>query len=448
LSFIYNFLNCTVDTVDTQTKPTPIPICEEAKEKFNCNADWLSRILGLSIKSFNIKPVGGGMSTQAYRLSYTTEENMENSVFVKYIIQENDRPFFLRLLSILGMLTLDLMGRKETFFYSQLCPSFNSANIRTPHPLYVALEGKVVPILDLMGFQADLRGVLFLEDLGKCESFAIGTALPEKYSTYLSAKLAQLHALNWYKPIHPEIPSQNLIPEAYVQFFQLYKRNFLSKNLTKEEMIKQLELWKNDCAFLQEPVIRDALIAFSEHKDMLLKYDTNYKLQSSPLFQHLTFLHGDFHCGNVLFITEPSEEDPETKNIKDSVVIDWQCYGYGHPSTEFSYFIANVDHDPDMDLKLMKIYYEELTKTVKPEEYPWEVFQREVEIRNVQLVIAGFNLVYRNTPEDFKKWKFMFEKRGVDMDNYFNSYRTKYLRMAHILEKWTQENILERIEEF
>lgn len=171
-----------------------------------------------------------------------------------------------------------------------------------------------------------------------------------------------------------------MTPEAYVQFFQLYKRNFFTKNLTKEQMIKQLDLWKNDCAFLQEPVIRDALIAFSEHKDMLLKYDTNDKLESSPLFQHLTFLHGDFHCGNVLFITEPSEEDPETKNIKDSVLIDWQCYGRGHPSTEFSYFIANVEYDPDMDLKLMKIYYEELTKTVKPEEYPWEVSKEKLKL--------------------------------------------------------------------
>jgi thiamine kinase-like enzyme len=298
-----------------------------------------------------------------------------------------------------------------------------------------------------MGFQSDFRGVLCLEDLGNCESFSVGTHLPEKYASYLSAKLAQLHALNWHKPIHPEIPSEYTTPEAYLEFFKL-KRNFMSKNLNQELTIKQLDVWKDDCAFLQEPVIREALISFSEHNESLFKYETNSKLQSSPLFQHLTFLHGDFHSGNVLFITEPSEEDPETKNIKDSILIDWQCYGYGHPSTEFSYFIGNVDYDPDQDLQLMKIYYDELTKTINPEVYPWEVFQREVEIRNVQFVMAGFNMIYSNTPEDFKRWKSVFEKRGVDFDHFFNSYRPKYLRMAHILGKWAQENILERIEEF
>jgi len=35
-----------------------------------------------------------------------------------------------------------------------------------------------------------------------------------------------------------------------------------------------------------------------------------------------------------------------------------------------------VEYDPERDLKLMKIYYEELTKRVRPEDYPWEVFQR------------------------------------------------------------------------
>jgi thiamine kinase-like enzyme len=298
-----------------------------------------------------------------------------------------------------------------------------------------------------MGFQNDLRGVICLEDLGKCESFSIGTYLPEKYASCLSAKLAQLHALNWHKPIHPEIPLEYTIPEAYIDFFRL-KRKFNYKNLNREQTIKALDAWKDDCAYLQEPAIRDALITFSENNESLLKYETNSKLQSSPLFQHLTFLHGDFHSGNVLFITEPSEEDPETKNIKDSVLIDWQCYGYGHPSTEFAYFIANVDYDPDRDLNLMRIYYDELTKTVNPEEYPWEVFQREVEIRNVQIVWAVFNMIYSIEPEEFKKFKSMFDKRGVDFEGYFKSYRPRYLRMAHILEKWAQENILERMEEF
>jgi len=110
--------------------------------------------------------------------------------------------------------------------------------------------------------------------------------------------------------------------------------------------------------------------------------------------------------------------------------------------------LANVDFDADGDLKLMKIYYEELTKTVKPEEYPWEVFQREVEIRNLQFVMGNIKM-FAMTPEKFKKFmKPLFEKGGMEMDIYLTGLRSKYFRFAHIMEKWIQENILERIEEF
>jgi len=361
-------------------------------------------------------------------------------VFIKYIIQESDRPFINRFMVFITGMTLQTFGRKEAFFYNNLCTPFNNHGIQSPRPLYVALEGKDIPILDLIGVQSTLRGVICLEDLGKCDGFKVGTALPEKYASFITSKLAQFHALNWYKPILPNFPEEYK-PDAYITFFKL-NPNFLNKNINKDQMIKQLDIWKDHCAFLNEPVIRDALLSFSEHKDMLTKYETNDNPSSGPLFQHRTFLHGDFHSGNVLFKTEPSQEDPEIKDIKEAIIIDWQCYGYGHPSTEFSYFLANVDFDPEADLKLMKIYYEELTKTVRPEDYPWEIFQREVEIRNVQLTIAGFNMVYKNSPEDFQRWKHLFEKRGVDMEEYFNSYRTKYLRMAHIMEKWNQENIL------
>jgi thiamine kinase-like enzyme len=299
---------------------------------------------------------------------------------------------------------------------------------------------------DILGFQSDLRGVICLEDLGKCENYPIGTPFPEKYASYLSVKLAQLHSLNWYQQIHPDFPSE-FLPNAYIHFFRL-NESFLNKNPNTEDTIQRINWWKDDCAFFNEPQIRDALITFSEHKDILYKYNTNDKLSSGPLFQHRTFLHGDFHSGNILFKTEPSQEDAQSKDIKEAVLIDWQCFGYGHPSTEFSYFLANVDFDADGDLKLMKTYYEELTKTVKPEEYPWEVFQREVEIRSLQLSMAYFCMLFSKTPEEMQILKCMFEKRGMDFDLIILNARPKYLRFAHIMEKWLHENILERIEEF
>jgi len=451
MSSIYNLLNCTVDAVDTtipQTKANPIPICSEAKETFNCNADWLSRILGYPIESFNINPVGGGFSTQSYRITFTTSQKNvdQTSLFVKYIILENDRPFFARVLAYLVNMSFEMFSKKEVFFYNHLYKSFNNHGIQTPRPLYVELEGSVPMLLDIMGFQSDFRGVICLEDLGKCENISIGNLVPEKYASASLTKLAQLHALNWYQQIHPDFPSE-FIPDAYIQFFNL-NESLLNKSKNKKDTIQALYWRKDDCAFLNKPQIREALITFSEHKDILSKYCTNDKLSSGPLFQHRTFLHGDFHCGNILFKTEPSPDDSESKEIKETFLIDWQCFGYGHPSTEFSYFLANVDFDAERDLKLMKIYYEELTKTVKPEEYPWEVFQREVEIRNIQLAITGFNTMFSVAPEDLKKWKFLFEKRGMDIDFFFKSFQPKFKRFAHIMEKWIQENILSSIEEF
>jgi len=118
------------------------------------------------------------------------------------------------------------------------------------------------------------------------------------------------------------------------------------------------------------------------------------------------------------------------------------------PSTEFSYFINNVEFDPERDLKIMKIYYEELIKTVKPEEYPWEVFQREVEIRNIQIVINTFNFFFKYSPESIKKMAVIFEKRGIKLDELLKQFRTKFMRFAYIFQKWERENILDRMEEF
>jgi len=395
--------------------------------------------------------VTGGFTTESYRINFTTsQENVEQtSVFLKYMIMESDRPLISRLISFFANLPLELLSRKEAFFYNHLHDSFNKHGIQTPRPLYVALEGSVSTILDILGFQSDFRGVICLEDLGQCENFSIGTSVPDKYTYYLSTKLAQLHALNWYQPIHPDFPAE-FKPDAYMHFFQL-PQNFLSTPPNKKDTIQRLNWWKEDCAFLNEPQIRNALITFSEHKDLLLKYTTNDKVSSGPLFQCRTFLHGDFHSGNILFKTEPSQEDLESNDIKEAFLVDWQCFGYGHPSTEFSYLLASLDFDANRDLMLMKMYYEELTQTVKPEEYPWEVFQREVEIRNLQLLMTFFSM-FAQTPEQFKRsMKFMFEKRGkgkMDPDFFFSSLRAKYFRFAHTMDKWIQENILERIEEF
>jgi len=257
-----------------------------------------------------------------------------------------------RLVALMTKLNLEPLSRKEVYFYNHLQPFFNKQGIRTPNPLYVALEdhGDLPMLFNLMGFQNDFRGVIMMEDIGHCENFPIGTPIPEKYAMASAVKLSRLHALNWYQPMHPNFPS-DYAPDAYIHFFNFNQINFFTANLNKSEMIERLDWWKLEAPYIQESPIREALISFSSHKDLLLKYHTNNKLQSSRLFQHLTFLHGDFHSGNLLFITQDPEDSELSKFIKEIVICDWQCFGYGHPSTEFSYFINNVEFDPERDLK-------------------------------------------------------------------------------------------------
>jgi hypothetical protein len=265
MSFIKNLFNFTVETtIDTIPQTQPIPICEEAQEKFNCNADWLSQVLGKSISSFNIKPVGGGFTTQSYRINYTSEGNVgETSVFVKYLIREKDESFMMRLIGLISNLNVEPLSRKEVFFYNHLQGIFNDHGIRTPRPVYVALEdnGDFPKLIALMGIQKHFRGLIMMEDLGQCQNFGAGTPIPEKYAILSAAKLGQLHALNWYKPIHPEFPVDYL-PDAYVHFFNFHEPNFLNRNLDKDEMMERLNWWKNECPFLQEESIRDALMAY------------------------------------------------------------------------------------------------------------------------------------------------------------------------------------------
>jgi len=125
-----------------------------------------------------------------------------------------------RVFNVFSNLGLENGSRKEAFFYNHLYDSFHNHGIQTPRPLYVVLEDKGdLPVpLYLLGFPSDFRGVICLEDLGQCENFSVGSFLPENHAISSSVQLAQLHALNWTQPIHPNFPSEYK-PDAYFHFF-------------------------------------------------------------------------------------------------------------------------------------------------------------------------------------------------------------------------------------
>jgi hypothetical protein len=105
-------------TLHKTPETNSIPICDEAKENFNCNTTWLSRICGFPIDDFNIKFTGGGITTQGYRLNlHSPQENIHpTSMFVKYMIRENSEPLFITLGGYISDMILENFCRKEVFF--------------------------------------------------------------------------------------------------------------------------------------------------------------------------------------------------------------------------------------------------------------------------------------------------------------------------------------------
>jgi thiamine kinase-like enzyme len=342
---------------------------------------------------------------------------------------------------------LKISVEKKCFFYKQLHTLFQSHGIITPHPYYVAIDdyGDRSIFFSLLGFKSGFRAVIMMQDLGNYQTLPLGTNIDENTATVVLKKLAQFHALNWYSPLHPALPTYK--PEIYCHMFNLSKYLLLPKCPKPETISKSIKLWENKYLYLKDPQNQAVILSYSAQSKQLLKYETNDIPSSGPLFQHHTFLHGDLHPANIFVISEPSPENPHLKTIKDIILVDWQGFGYGHPSTEVSYLLANVDFAPDRDLRLLKVYYEELTKTVSPQEYPWWVFQREVEIRSMEMIVHAFNNILYFKPETILKLDEFIKRRGVSLDNLIHTFGLKFMRFRYIVQKWNHEKIFDRIED-
>jgi hypothetical protein len=138
--------------------------------------------------------------------------------------------------------------------------------------------------------------------------------------------------------------------------------------------------------------------------------------------------------------------NPEDPNEPEMILVDWQFYGYGNPSTEFAYLLDNIDYDPIRDYKLMKIYHGELMDRLKvPEEtYTFNTFQRECEIRTIGFSAFSFAMFPR-TPEEGEK----FRKKMKDFESLEENapamLDNRFRRFSDIIQKWKKENIYEQI---
>lgn len=116
--------------------------------------------------------------------------------------------------------------------------------------------------------------------------------------------------------------------------------------------------------------------------------------EGSELFRNITFVHGDFHLGNICIT------DDDT-----AILYDWQCFGFASNATELSHFVSSsVLADPVTDNELLQAYYHELTSDfgegigVEKEDYPYPIFEREMLIRFISYGAIMSTVLYFASP--------------------------------------------------
>jgi len=422
----------------------PIPVPPECGETFQCSSNWLGQALGFSIASISQQNIGGGYTTSSLRLNFkpTDETVTPRSVVVKYY-SEADANNWRKRLIMWSLGGIEKLAKKEIFFYRHLRSRLAELGIKTPKAYYLGIQdfGGRSPLLYIMGWKTLFKSVMILEDLGEYKNFGLGKAVPEEAAEVAAKNLAKLHSSYWDNSLSIKLDSDiDWTPSAYNMFFGL-KNSLFSYPTSKDTVIERMNNWQEIIPIFKDEELRSSLISFTDHYSNLSNHQYTHVNETGPLFSHSTLLHGDYHSGNMFFVN-----DPETKKVTDAIIIDWQCYGIGHPSTEFAYFLSNlVEPDPARDQRLMRTYYDELTQKVSADSYPYEVFVREVELRSMGLM-AWTMTNFKQTPEKQKEMSKLMAKEGIDTE-FMEKLATKnFKRFNYIFQKWENENLFQELE--
>lgn len=427
----------------------PVPIPPECGETFQCSSDWLSQALGFNVNSVTQKNIGGGYTTSSIRLNLKPTDPANpatpRSVVVKYY-SEADANNWKKRFFMLWLGGLEKLAKKELFFYKHMRSQLEQTGIKTPKAYYLGIQdfGGRSPLLYILGWRTWFKSIMILEDLGQYKSFGgVGTSVPDDAAEVAARNLAKFHSSYWDNtlPLKLANPDLDLTPAAYNAFFGLTKNALFTFPNSKDTLLERMNNWQEVIPIFKDEQLRSNILSFTDHYSNFSTHQYTHVNETGPLFSHATLLHGDYHTGNMFF-----ETDPETKKVTDSIIIDWQCYGVGHPSTEFAYFLSNlVEPDPARDHRLMKAYYEELTQNVPADSYPFEVFEREVELRSMGLM--AFNMInFKQTPQKAEEMKKLMAREGMEND-FVDKLATKNLkRFNYIYQKWEDENIFEQIE--
>jgi len=413
-------------------------------------------VLGYNVDSFTLRNLGGGFTSQSYRIAVTapSEEksppsekcnSLPNSAVVKYSNPE-DMNWFLRFLFWQAG-GVEPLATQEIYFYKHMRERFLEIGLRTPYVYYAGIEdhGRRNGLLYMMGFSSHFRALLVMEDLCEHKVFGLANPITAEYAFAAARNLANLHGAFWDDKIKALSVDKLKDPLVYPFFFTFNINRFTQYPQTKEEVRTRFKNWAQVSPIFQDLKIQASFEIFIEVFPKLLKYFNNNKSTSGPLFKHHTFLHGDYHSGNLFFVTEPKKED-QALEVKEVITIDWQGYGIGHSATELAYFLSFCEPSLELDLAIMQSYYEELTKKIPKATYPFQVMVREVEIRSLGIGVCAFN-GFSDKPETMKKRSHLVSRNGLESEDMMKVNIVRIKRMGYVLEKWEKENLIQNLNE-
>jgi len=376
-------------------KPTNLSIPPQCKQKFDCSGEWLSKILGVPISKFSIQEFSGGYMANTFRiqLSPSTDPIQPTSLVVKYCSSYSfSNDFTSRMRQV--YFPLDIMCTKEVNFYSNLRPLLESCGVYSPKPYFRSIEDygtRLWLFLVLFNSRSKTRMLLLLEDLKAYKHYPMGTLLEEDKAMVAIKAMVQMHGSFW-NSTDKIIQDKTYISPGIYDIMDCFRtRKYITKPKLKPQKADTFcAVWEGHISSLKDPKVKETLKTLGPQFD-------NFILKKKELFQHKTFVHGDYHPGNMFFKT-----NGETENL---ILIDWSFYGVASPSVEFAYFLDHVKFDPLLDQKLMETYHKQLIAFIgsSPDVYPFEHFKMECHIMYFSITVTLFKLFCSKTPEEMKK---------------------------------------------
>eukprot|EP01040_Poterioochromonas_malhamensis_P016339 gene16339-18523_t len=360
---------------------------------------WLIPYLPLSaedreraVLTFKNWDDSGGLSGAAMRKAVLSWKDDEASV--------PQSQFVLKRISPAGRDQSQRLGlAREGYFYKLLGEVLiNELDITLPFPYYS------------YGDMTTGEKVLLLEDLsdrGVLSSFYFGKASPVNWGKDLDALIAKFPG---QKPTLLQV-----IGDVFQQVARMHRKFWKDASILSYSWLRSYDWihgegrdsWQEaqkratDSWVSVKAKIEAKTTAFQWDEEIVAVVDASLSKIDWENYQHIihhqrswTFVHGDFHPGNIFWIAADAPHSNQLDNSEKvksgkSVLLDWEMVGLGNGPQELSqYMISHVTPDVRREIEdeVIGLYYRTLTsnedvggvgKYVSAEEYSFEQCKEE-----------------------------------------------------------------------